>query len=380
MGHTGTVPHPGPLCTPAVTAGSPTGGPLAHLVRMISAMRTRPDLALLLTLASACAGGPTTATGGPHQDPIQPPPGGVALFTVEPMATGGTLTPLGNLGPPGHVLPTNHVYFYGIQFDHPPQVPDQTVRPVYAPATGTVAYMLQPGGTDWKIAFRVTNTFYYYLDHVVLTTPLKVGDIVHAGDQVGTSHPGGAIDLGAYDTSKPLAGFANPSRYGPETLYCVSPWAYFAEPLKSLHYARLRRVAAAPDKDGHIDLDVVGHLAGNWFEQGVPMDSTEGPNGWPRTVAFVTDYYDPSLIRISIGGTIATPGIWTIAADAPRPADVNPASGVVAYRLLYTESTTVQSGLMLVQMTDATHLKIEVFEGSQAGSGSFDSNARVYSR
>ncbi|MEP6591654.1 MAG: hypothetical protein ABJC19_10770 [Gemmatimonadota bacterium] len=345
-------------------------------------MRTRPLslITLALALLLGCGGGPTGSNGTTDNGNVLPPPGGVAQFSVEPMVTPGTLTSLGNLGPPGHVLPTNHVYFYGVDFTNPPSPPDQTVRPVYAPATGTVAYLLQPSGTDWKIGFRATSTFYYYLDHVVLTTTLKVGDIVHAGDQIGTSNPGGSIDLGAYDLSVTLPGFANPARYGPETLHCVSPWLYFTEPLRSAHYARIRRAATAPDKDGHIDLDVPGTLAGNWYEEGLALDQTEGPSGWPRTVAFVTDYYDPSKVRVSIGGTIATPGIWTIPDDAPRPAAVTSPSGVVAYRLVYTESTNVQSGLMLVQLTDATHLKIEVFEGSQAASASFDGNARSYVR
>lgn len=348
---------------------------------MLVIPRVRIARAALLLVAVACSSGPTTSNTTPSDyDATQPPPDGVAAFSVEPMITSGTLTPLGSLAPPGHVLPTNHVYFYGVDFDHPPAIPDSTVRPVVAPATATVDYILQPVGSDWKIGFRATTSFYYYLDHVVLTVPLKVGDVVRAGDQIGVSGPGATIDLGAYDMSLTLPGFANPSRYGRETLHCVSPWAYFVEPLRSQNYARLRRVASAPDKDGHIDLDVPGHLAGNWFDQSLPVDSTEGPGGWPRTVAFVTDYDDPSLIRVSIGGTIAAPGLWTIPADAPRPADVVPANGLVAYRLLYTGSTSIQAGLMLVQMLDATHLRIEVFEGSQAASGSFDGAAHTYVR
>lgn len=317
--------------------------------------------------------------GGGDWSNVAPPPDGVAQFTVIPMETQGTLTALGNLAPPGHVLPTNHVYFYANDFTQF-YTPDSTVRPVYAPATGAVAYLLQPVGTDWKIAFRVTKDFYYYLDHVVFTRTLKVGDVIHAGEQVGITNPGGGIDLGAYDMSTTLTGFANPSRYRAETLHCVSPWKYFVEPLRSQLYARIRRVPGAPDKDGHIDLDVPGTLAGAWFDEALPIDSTEGHSGWPRTVAFVTDYYDPSKVRVSIGGTIATQGVWTIPADTPRPEAVTPASGLVAYRLLYTESTTVQWGLMLVELTDATHLRIEVFPGSQATTGNFTAAAKRYVR
>jgi hypothetical protein len=145
-------------------------------------------------------------------------------------------------------------------------------------------------------------------------------------------------------------------------------------------HARMRRIASAPDNDGHIDLDVPGRLAGSWYEQSLPLDSTEGPSGWPRTVAFATDYYDPSLVRVSIGGTIAASGLWTIPATAPRPGDVSMTSGLVAYPLMYTGSTNIQAGLMLVQMIDATHLKIEVFPGSQATSGAFDGAAFTYVR
>ncbi|HEY4100754.1 MAG TPA: hypothetical protein VGM20_07750 [Gemmatimonadales bacterium] len=322
-----------------------------------------------------------TNTTGPDNDPTPPPPDGVAAFSVAPMNTTGTLTPLGSLAPPGHVLPTNHVYFYAVDFDHPPAIPDSTIRPVYAPTTGTVSYIIHaPTDPDYKIVFRVTNTFYYMLGHVVLTQPLKVGDILHAGDQVGTSDPGATVDLGAYDKSVTLTGFANPARYGDETLHCVSPWAYFTEPLRSQFYARLRRVPSAPDKDGHIDLDRIGTLAGAWYDQSLPIDSTESPTGWLRTVAFVTDYNDPSLVRVSIGGTIAVPGLWTIPPGTPRPENVTPSSGLVAYPLTYTESTNVQWGLMLLQMTDATHLRIEVLPGSQASSGAFDAGVHSYVR
>jgi len=341
-------------------------------------LRWRWPLGLLAAVACSGEGGPTTISGSGE---VQPPPGGVAVFSVLPVNTPGTLTPLGNLAPVGHVLPTDHVYFYAVDFDHPPAVPDSTIRPIYAPTTGTVSFMLHQASDDWKVEFRVTPTFTYYLDHVVLDSGVvHVGGVVHAGDQVGVTSPGGSVDLGAFDESVTLGGFANPARYAGETLHCVSPWKYFNDSLRAIIYPRLRRAPSAADKDGRIDFDVAGHLVGNWFDQSLPLDSTEGPNGWPRSVAFVYDYYDPSLVRISIGGTVASPGVWTIPADAPRPADVTPASGLVAYRLMYTGSTWLQSGLMLVQLLDDSHLRIEVFEGSQASAGAFDGNARIYVR
>jgi hypothetical protein len=103
-----------------------------------------------------------------------------------------------------------------------------------------------------------------------------------------------------------------------------------------------------------------------------------GPANWAKALAFVYDYYDPSLVRISIGGTIASAGVWAIAPDAVRPADVSTASGQVNYRLFYPDGRPY--GLMLVEMTSATQIRVEVLPGSTATSASFSSSARVYVR
>ena len=256
---------------------------------------------------------------------------------------------------------------------------------MYAPGEGVVTWFLlqNKGGViqDYKITFRMTETFYWYLDHVQLdTTKLKPGTRVHAGDSLGTTNPGGTLDLGAFDYAQTLPGFIVKERYPDQTLHCVSPWKYFTEPIRTDLYARIRRVPRAADKDGHIDYDVPGKLVGSWFHETVPKTTeTSGPNGWPKSLAFAYDYKDPSLVRVSIGGTIATPGVWTIPADAPRPETVSPASGIVTYRLLYTEGLT-QSGLMLVEMLDASRIRVQVFENTQATSAAFTSAAQIYVR
>jgi hypothetical protein len=241
--------------------------------------------------------------------------------------------------------------------------------------------LIQSARPDWKIMFRMTPTFYYYLDHVLLDSGYDVGTVVHAGQRIGTTDPGGTLDLGAWDRTQTLTGFIVPERYGDQTLHCVSPYKYFTEPLRSQLYARIRRVPSAPDRDGKIDYDVPGHLVGSWFEQSLPKTvETSGPDGWPKSLAFAYDFNDPSLVRVSIGGTIATPGLWTIPDDAPRPETVTMANGIVAYRLMYTGSTNVQSGLMLVEMQAPDRIRVEVFEGSQASTASFDTGARIYIR
>jgi hypothetical protein len=342
---------------------------------------------LSLMLAGVSLLAVVIACGGPH--PTSPSGQQVganahfeAVFSVSPidLSQVRTITPLGHIQPPGHVLPTDHVYFYQVDLDQPYQQVTN-VLPISAPASGIVEFMLTiPPVNDVKIQFRVNPSFAYYLDHVLPAAGITVGSVVPAGQLVGTTSPGGSLDLGAYDMAVTLSGFISPDRYPSQTLHCVSPWKYFAEPLRSQIYSRVRRVPTAPDRDGRIDYDVLGRLVGSWFDQSVTGIDTSGPNGWPKSLAFAYDYKDPSLVRISIGGTIAAAGVWTIEPTAPRPEEVSVASGKVSYRLMYTESTTIQSGLMVVQLLDDLHLEVEVWEGSQADTAEFDARAVIYRR
>ncbi|MFI5311930.1 MAG: hypothetical protein ACHQQ3_11890 [Gemmatimonadales bacterium] len=344
----------------------------------------RPAL-VLATLVAAChhdASGPTASQGSYPFSNIPAPAGGVGQFSVVPVtpASGLSLTALGNLNPPGHVLPTDHVYFYATDLSGTPTSAGTVTRNVFMPATGAVTFMLQPSGTDWKVEFRATDNFFFYLDHVLLTRTIKVGDILQAGTMIGTTDPGGTLDLGAFDMTVSHPGFVNAARYGMETLHVVSPWRYFASSMQPQLYAQVYRAATATDKDGKVDFGVAGKLAGDWFLQGMPVDSSMGPYGWPRTVAFVYDYYDPARARISIGGTIAPAGVWATDPTAPRFEDVSVASGVVSYRLLNPFDVRPPYGLMVVQMVSDTQIRVEVFVGSAASSGQLDASAFTFVR
>jgi hypothetical protein len=351
---------------------------------MFSPGRARGIAAVALVMFAIGCGkgspdGPNAQGPYPYTD-VAAPPNGVAQFSVLPVAPapGLSLTALGNLAPPGHVLPTDHVYFYASDLSQPAHSPGTTTRPVYMPATGALFLKLQ-GTLDSKLMFRATDNFYFYLDHVVPTIAKSVGDVLQAGTQIGTTDPGGTLDLGAFDATVTHDGFLTPERYAFQTLHYVSPWKYFPASMQPALYAQIYRAPSAADKDGKIDFGVVGALAGDWFLQGTPTDSSSQPSGWPRTVSFAYDYYDPSLVRISIGGTVDTPGVWTIDSTAPRPAAVTVANGVVAYRLLYTGDLS-QYGLMLVQMVSPSRLTIEVFAGSKASTGQIDSRASTFVR
>ncbi|MBK7091155.1 MAG: hypothetical protein IPH59_05465 [bacterium] len=329
--------------------------------------------AVCLTIGS-CGEDKSTEPKSPYEENTDP-----AIFTVSPVAIDKItdLEPLGAMNPSGHTIPTDHVYFYtSWTYGQQPIYPAE-ILPVYAPGSGVVTWILQGDGrdADAKIMLRMNKWVLYYLDHVVLDSAIKVGSIVTAGQIIGESR-GIAIDLGVVNEQAALTGFVNPLRYGWQTLYTDSPYKYFSEPLRSQLYAMVRRNAV--DKDGKIDYDVPGTLIGNWFHESVEVAESMMPPAWPKHLAFCPDSNEPEEMRISIGGTVSTPGKFKPSPTDPAFTDVTLQSGRVVYHLNYTEFGYF--GIMLVQLLDSLHLKVEVFPNSTDLNQQFTDNAKVYSR
>ena len=305
----------------------------------------------------------------PHPGPNEP-----SIFLYSPIEKSKIdfILSLGWIQPSGHTIPTDHIYFW---FD---QESADARLPVYAPGGGLINQILLVPVLDipeCKVWIKMNDGFMYYLDHIVLHDSLKEGATIKAGQDIGTTGLGRSIDLGAIDYSIDVD-FANPARYNDETLHCGKPLAYYADSLKSFMYALVDR--EGEDKDGRVCVDVDGKLVGNWFLDGENF-YTDGPNGWDKELSFAFDIQHPDRVLVSIGGTVGLTGKWAIPDDAPRPEDVSVSTEKVAYRLMYMEGAT-QAGLMIVQMIDSNHIKIEVFPDSQATDADFDSNAKVYAR
>ena len=246
--------------------------------RMLASARIT---ALFAAAISIGCGGDMNTPGNQGPYPftnVPPPPNGVAQFSVLPVsiAPGLTLTALGSLSPPGHVLPTDHVYFYDwdLSAGHGSA---SDVRDVIMPATGAVFQILGRPGADYKISFRATDNFYFYLDHVVLAQPVTVGQTIQAGTKIGATAAGSTLDLGAFDMTVKHTGFLDSTRYAQQSLHYVSPWRYFTAALQPQITPHLYRTAAAATLDGQIDFGVAGKLVGDWFLQGMPRDSSPGP-------------------------------------------------------------------------------------------------------
>lgn len=302
----------------------------------------------------------------------EPAAGASGLLRVAPLALDEftEIVPLGNLNPPGHTFPTDHIYFYLVE-------PKKT-HAVYAPAAGTVDWVLATGRDDDKVVVRVTPTFRYYLGHVALAPAVRRGAPVAEGQRLGIfSGRAYALDLGVVNDAVMLKGFVNPRRYPADTLHADSPVRHFREPLRAALYARVRR--AGPDKDGKIDFDVPGRLAGDWFLDGLAERDSCQPGAWDKHLAFVRDVHDPAAVRIAVGGTLARAGVFVVPKDAPDPARVSRRTGRVAYRLVDVRDGT-PCGVLLAEMVEDDCVRVEVLPTVPRGTPEFSDRALRYRR
>ena len=331
---------------------------------------TRAAVVACTLLLTACGdGGNTTPTDG--SNPFGLVSTGPGVLSVTPLDTGTimAISPLGSLAPPGHVLPTDHVY---ISFVDPwsgqQQTNDCSARPVRAAGSGVVTFVLvTEAAGDTKVDIQMTKTFHYFYDHVLLKSGVVVGTKVAAGDTIGTTTgrcP--SMDLGVWDQDVVGSGVVNTARYNGSSLHAVPPLRYFTEPLKAFLYSRVRMQEGVPaDKDGRIDWGTRGTLAGDWFHSSLAADSASvigGPTGWPKSVSFAYEWFARAP-RISIGGTIATAGLLRIADTDPDFRTVTVATGMVVYQGTPTLGG-IQAGWVMVQLLSETRLRIEYVAGS----------------
>jgi hypothetical protein len=352
-------------------------------------MRPAPCLRLLaLSCAVAACGGRETTSPDDWSNPYHLTTTGPGVLTVSPLDTNTVMaaTPLGMLAPPGHVLPTDHVYLYFVDaWNGNQQANDCRARPVRAAGSGVIDFVLVTEAQgDTKVGVQMTRTFHYYYDHVLLKPGMALGTHVQAGDTIATTNgrcP--SMDLGVYDMGMTPVGLLNSIRYGQQTLHVVSPYQYFSEPLRSFYYAHVRMYEGVPrNKDGRVDWGVRGRLVGDWFHASLPHDANTQPDKaseWAKSISFAYDWFDNTSPRISIGGTLTEPGVLSIAAGDPDPATVSVSSGLIAYHGTPVIGRTAP-GWVLVQMLTDERLRVEYFTESNVKPTAFTTAAQEYLR
>lgn len=324
-----------------------------------------------------------------------------------------TIVPMG-LTASGHVTPSDHLYIV------PKSSPDRPRRTdVVAVADGfLVVVQWRPKGNpdptvfdrevDLKLTLEHSATCWSYYDHVTeleaslvkeVGLPLRPGPPfnlripVKAGQVIG--HVQRMFDFALVDTTVTRTGFARLEQFlhrDPWKPHTVDPFDYVDEPLRN------RLLALNPRKvkplGGQIGYDVAGRLVGNWFRQesGGYAGLNRRLDYWDGHVAFVYHHVEPANLVVSLGNYEGSPRQFWVKGNAPDPAKVSAADGLVKYELLWGQlgssgqrtvrhDADVVQGVVLAQVLPDGRLRLEVLPGrTGAEVKGFSEAARIYER
>ena len=353
-------------------------------------------LLLFVLVLAACANGGLSETLAEDNDFAQSsqayeevdelPDCSAEVFSVSPIALEqlASITPLGNLNPPQHTLPTQHMYFHPVrENDTPVEAELRAPGNVVVTSINTTIYY-QDGvevRRDYGLMLRPCEGLLAYFLHIKeltpelraalsdegcwQTEPLEDGQAyaycrdeievsLEAGEMIGKvgGPPFGTFDLGLYDFDRSLD-YANPERYLPEALSIVCPLDYFEAGSREALYNKLEGNLASAC--GGVMHDVPGSLAGNWFTGDA---NAFDPEGWHQQLSFAPDNHDAELSVISIGGVFTKAGRWAFKAE--QDGVVNLAFELVRPgETLYCYESEDQAGRILVQLPTEDRLQIE---------------------
>ncbi|MBI4173460.1 MAG: hypothetical protein HY519_01955 [Candidatus Aenigmarchaeota archaeon] len=343
---------------------------------------------------------------------------GTAKFTSAPMRLDDIeiIEPVG-LMIGGHVTPIDHGYYYAKSWT-PRREDASSFVEVLAPAPGIIAELSSMPAEfasskfgDYRFELQHTCSFKTIYIHVnqlseklqkALQTRQPVR--VEAGEVLGKA-PG--FDFSVHDSDATLEGFVVPEHYEiePWKVHTADMFEYFAEPVKSQLLAK--NVRQKEPRGGKIDYDIDGKLVGNWFEVGTSWyegkkEYNRGTGYWSTHLAFAYDGIVPDTIVVSMGDFDGKAVQFGVKGNAPDPADVDAADGLVKYELVQydyyaddgkpwdrvhfakvtsTKPSSPADGVALVQVLENRKIKFEAFAGKTAAQVSgFTPNAKVYER
>jgi hypothetical protein len=294
------------------------------------------------------------------------------IFKICPVDTATIVeaSPLGNLNPPGHTFPSDHIGFY---------LKGSDPIPVSAMTEGIIQKIYHnEWSDDYRIEIKHTQSIMSYFDHISNLPPnINEGTAINTGDLMGYGRASvSAIDIGVINYNK-INSFIIPERYHEFHLFCDDPYSYFPDSIRQILEKKNPRIGEP--KGGKVNYDIDGTLSGNWFLEGTPVTWEASSYLYGENqIAFVYDMYNAATIRISCGGTLeGAPFVLKVIGNRPHPASVTSSSGIIEYEL----DSPYLLVTMLVEMIDDRKIKVETFiDESPSEVNSFTSSARIYTR
>ncbi len=318
----------------------------------------------------------------PHHKNISPDCIG-KQFTISPVDLGDIdyITPLGNLHPPEHTLPTEHMYFHLISKRIELKAPADITITSLATTINT-----EENTQDYSMTFGLCKDVFGYFIHVKEVAPslaalipecvptgsskyhycwIDVNFGVKAGEFLGKvgNDEQGNFDFGAYDFRTRLD-YVNPSRYEypglerSQSLSVTCPLELYDDETKIKLYEKVQRTTEP--KCGIVAQDVKGTIQGNWFFEDTKSNL---PSDWNKYLSFIHDNNDPSKSVISIGGIFTESGRWIFVPDDSGLVN-RKFSDVATDGNIYCYQDDFKAGRIIVKLVSETELKIEHQGGS----------------
>ena len=340
------------------------------------------------------------------------------LFIVSPLDIDdvSSIVALGNLNPPGHVFPTDHIYFYITRTegsDHP------LVVPLYSPGNLTVTMVnasehVNAGFTDYSISLQPCEHITVVLGHVSSLSTEIFGDTssfkewtldneystggetyrrwrkeyninVMAGQVLGSAggNPGQwALDLGVYNLRHIQESVANSQRWLKSWyLHAVDPLSCFEKgPVLDQLLQLVDRELVEGDSlpYGSVLQDLPGAAQGCWFFSGVRDTYPEDPH-----LALVHSNIYPSRAVLSVGTSIPNLDSATYKFLPEDSGLVNrDFKEITPDGQIYGFQVDQFDGVIILQMPDAETLWIEALKGANSHpvSWSFSENKTTFKR
>jgi hypothetical protein len=354
-------------------------------------------------------------------------PTGNAVFTTSPLPLNNVIgwVPLGAMEPPGHTFPTDHQYLYYAN----PSNPGNTTLNVVAPSDLRIWMIYQDTGSsnDYSIWIQPCAQIIGRLGSITgLSSALAAaaGTIdqscqtfgsytqcqkaltydVTAGTVIGTINSATeyALDWWLWDSRATPIPFVDPAKFtgGPQPGFTeaniVPASGYFSAATMPAIDAKLGSFDGTQARtdapiDGTIAVDVANSARGYWFNpsQAYPPETYQAAlapdNITPSTTEVIS--LGVSQANVSNGGGTGVRGNFTPVTTGliDRAFETVTADGNIYCYNPVIENTGNQNGLIILQMTDASTLKIEVQAitgGSCAAAQpwAFTANAVTYKR
>jgi hypothetical protein len=388
---------------------------------------------VVVLLASACGGG---GGGGTSMSPggsansashgTAECPAGNAVFTTSPLPLSDVIgwVPLGAMEPPGHTFPTDHQYLYFAN----PSNPGNTTLNVVAPSAMRIWMIYQDTGLSndfslWvqpcaEIIARIGSLTGLSSDLAAAAGTInqncqtsggstqcqqELTYDVQAGQVIGTidSATEYALDWWLWDSRATPIAFVDPAKFtgGPQIGFTeaniVPASAYYTAALTPQIDAKLgsfdgTQARTTPPIDGTIAVDTANTARGYWFNSGqaYPPETYQAALAPDNIAPATTEVISLGVSQTNVSnGALGVRGNFTPTSSGPidRAFETVTADGNIYCYNPVIENTAGQNGLIILQMLNASTLKIEV-QALTGGScvaaqpWAFTANAVTYSR